>query len=276
VPYDTRLISWFLRRVVAFEQVIALQMILRRFKENIRRQDWFSVWIEILAVVFGVFLALQADNWNERRLAGIEELDYLSRLHADITASAETAIAAIGYMNNHARRANVVLRSLKECSISQEDRLDFANGLFQLGNIVPPYLADGTIRELRSTGKETVIRNAEIRTQLNNLLAQRQYYGSFFPIVAGRVEPHVVYVHSKVRFLIDDSNAGTQEISWEEAEFDLKELCGDKRFHSAVSASRTISYDTVFWSERELNLLEELSRNLRTELESRGYDPSQH
>ncbi len=250
-------------------------MILRRFKENIKREDWFSVWIEILAVVFGVFLALQADNWNKRRLAGIEELDYLNRLYADITASAEIASMAIGYMNNHARRANVVLRSLKGCSISQEDRLDFANGLFQLGNIVPPYLADGTIRELRSTGKESVLQNTEIRAQLNDLLAQRQYYSSFFDVIAGRVEPHVVYVHSNVRFLIDDSNAGAQEVSWEAAEFDLKELCGDKRFYSAVSAGRTYSYDTVFWNEIELNLLEELSRSLRTELENRGYDLSQ-
>lgn len=247
----------------------------RRFRENIRRQDWFSVTIEILAVVFGVFLALQADNWNKDRLERKEELDYLSRLYSDIATSVETSIAAIGYMNNHARRANVVLRSLKECSISQEDRLDFANGLFQLGNIVPPYLADGTIQELRSTGKETVLRNAEIRAEINYLLASRQYYSSFFQIIAGRVEPHVVYVHSNVRFLIDESNAGAQEISWEAAEFDIKELCTDERFYSAVSAARTYSYDTVLWSEIELDLLEELSKALRTELESRGYDLSQ-
>ena len=233
------------------------------------------MWIEILAVIFGVFLALQADNWNKRRLEGLEELDYLNRLYVDITTSAETAKLAIEYMNIHARRANVVLQSLKECRISQEDRLDFANGLYQLGNIVPPYLADGTIRELHSTGKEFVLQNSEIRTQLNNLLAQRQYYSSFFDIVAGRVEPHVVYVHSKVRFLIDESDAGKQEVSWEAADFDLQELCRDTRFYSAVSAGRVSSYDTVFWSERELSVLEELSKALRTELEDRGYDLSQ-
>jgi hypothetical protein len=244
----------------------------QRFRENVRRQDWFSVAIEILAVVFGVFLALQADNWNKDRLERKEELDYLSRLLSDMTRTTETAGAAIDYMRNHARRANVVLKSLKECNIDVNDRLAFANGLFQLGNIVPPFLAEGTIRELQSTGKLSVIQSIELRTQLRDFLAQRQYYSSFFDVIAGRLEPHVVYVQSRIRYLIDESNAGTQEISWDEVEFDLNEVCVDQRFYSAVSAGRTYTYDTVFWNEEELEWIDSLAESLRKELDARGFD----
>ena len=44
-------------------------MILRRITEAFRRQDWFTVAIETLIVVLGVFLGLQVNNWNEARAA---------------------------------------------------------------------------------------------------------------------------------------------------------------------------------------------------------------
>lgn len=228
------------------------------------------MWLEVLAVVFGVFLALQADNWNKLRQERLEERDYLIRLYADIDASLLRARGAIDYMKSHARRANVVLRSLEQCQVDPDNRLDFANGLFQLGNIVPPYLADSTITELRSTGKESLFQNSEIRNQLNIFLSTRKYYGSFFGIIVDRLQPHVVYVQSRVRYSIDESNAGTQQITWETLEFNLETLCQDSRFYNAVSAGRTYSYDTVFWSEIELRELEKLADLLRNELEKQG------
>jgi hypothetical protein len=248
-------------------------VIFKRFQDNIKRQDWFSVGLEILAVVFGVFLALQADNWNEWRHERSEERDYLVRLYADINSSIDTARAAIDYMTLHADRANVVLRSLKACRIDQDDQLDFANGLFQLGNVVPPYLADGTINELRATGKGSVFRAANIKQELNQLLAQRRYYMSFFNIVADRLAPHVVYVHSQVSFQIDRSNAGSQEIRWEDLQVDLSLLCDDARFFNAVSAGRTSSYDTVFWSNLELERLEHFLETLQVEMDRQGLSP---
>lgn len=250
-------------------------MLFKRFRENIKRQDWFSIWLEILAVVLGVFLALQADNWNEWRAERVEERDYLLRLYSDIENSISTSRAAIEYMNLHADRANVVLRSLDSCRIVQDDQLDFANGLFQLGNVVPPYLAEGTINELRATGKESVFRTSEVRRQLNQLLAQRRYYMSFFNIVVDRLAPHVVYVQSQVSYNIDRSNAGTQEIKWEDLEFDLEPLCDDSRFFTAVSAGRTYSYDTVFWSKLELTRLEAFVEVLRDELDRLGLNSSE-
>lgn len=47
-------------------------MILRRITSAFRRQDWFAVGIETLIVVLGVFLGLQANNWNEARLERAE------------------------------------------------------------------------------------------------------------------------------------------------------------------------------------------------------------
>jgi hypothetical protein len=42
-------------------------MILQRLATSIRKQDWFTVVIETLIVMFGAFLGLQVNNWNQAR-----------------------------------------------------------------------------------------------------------------------------------------------------------------------------------------------------------------
>ncbi len=41
-------------------------MILRRIIENVRTRDWFTVAIEFLIVVVGIFVGLEVSNWNAR------------------------------------------------------------------------------------------------------------------------------------------------------------------------------------------------------------------
>ena len=66
-------------------------MIIQRFTEAIRSQNWTNVLVEFLIVVFGIFVALQADNWNETRLDRKHERESLERLLRE----AENAVAFI-------------------------------------------------------------------------------------------------------------------------------------------------------------------------------------
>jgi len=42
-------------------------MILRKLSDAIREQNWFTVVLEILVVVVGIYIGLQADEWNQTR-----------------------------------------------------------------------------------------------------------------------------------------------------------------------------------------------------------------
>ena len=42
-------------------------MILRRVIGHFRKQEWAAIAIDFLIVVFGVFVGLQVNNWNEAR-----------------------------------------------------------------------------------------------------------------------------------------------------------------------------------------------------------------
>ena len=51
-------------------------MIFRRFLGNLRRQDWTAVLVELVVVVVGVFIDLQASNWNESRRTDEKSADF--------------------------------------------------------------------------------------------------------------------------------------------------------------------------------------------------------
>ncbi len=55
-------------------------MILQRLAASIRKQDWFTVLIETLIVVLGVFLGIQLGNWNAERANAKLGEEYVSLL----------------------------------------------------------------------------------------------------------------------------------------------------------------------------------------------------
>jgi hypothetical protein len=64
-------------------------MILRRLANAIRKQDWFTVLIEMLIVVLGVFLGLQVSNWNEAKQERNREAVVLEQLAREFTLADE-------------------------------------------------------------------------------------------------------------------------------------------------------------------------------------------
>lgn len=59
-------------------------MLLRRFSEHIRSQNWFAAALDFLVVVLGIFVALQVDNWNQNRIERVEEAGYVGRLLTEV------------------------------------------------------------------------------------------------------------------------------------------------------------------------------------------------
>ena len=80
-------------------------MFINRISAALRRQDWPTVTVEFLLVVLGVLLALQLDNWNERRKDRALFQDYLVQLKADLREDIEQAeqrIEASKYLDERA------------------------------------------------------------------------------------------------------------------------------------------------------------------------------
>ncbi|HEU4498502.1 MAG TPA: hypothetical protein VFR60_04115 [Sphingomicrobium sp.] len=59
-------------------------MVLRRIRDDAATQNWFGVAIDVVIVFIGVFLGIQANNWNEARIAETAARADRSRLIEDL------------------------------------------------------------------------------------------------------------------------------------------------------------------------------------------------
>lgn len=68
-------------------------MVVRRIRQHVAAHNWFAVGIDLAIVVLGVFLGLQAANWNQARIERAEAADYRLQLIANLRAN-EADVAA--------------------------------------------------------------------------------------------------------------------------------------------------------------------------------------
>ena len=54
-------------------------MILSRIATELRNQNWITVVLELIVVVVGIFLGLQADAWQEARADRLREHFHLQQ-----------------------------------------------------------------------------------------------------------------------------------------------------------------------------------------------------
>ena len=63
-------------------------MLLHRVMARLRRQEWTAIIIEFVLLVCGVFLGIQASNWNGAREAKEKTAIFTARLAEDLRAEA--------------------------------------------------------------------------------------------------------------------------------------------------------------------------------------------
>lgn len=60
-------------------------MILRTLADALREQNWFTVALEVLIVVVGIFIGLQVDDWNSARIDRQRAQAYAARITSDMS-----------------------------------------------------------------------------------------------------------------------------------------------------------------------------------------------
>ncbi len=88
-------------------------MILQRLAHSIRKQDWFTVVIETLIVVFGVYLGIQLGNWNAARSEQAEGERLVRQLYEELTTSLETGQVCINRAEDYFERARDTYERLR-------------------------------------------------------------------------------------------------------------------------------------------------------------------
>ncbi|WP_297833496.1 hypothetical protein [Thermomonas sp.] len=134
---------------------------IRRTVERLRKHDWTGVIVELMVLVIGVYLGVQASNWNEDWQNERKAADFTQRLQADLS------IEAWGWQFQHhyfsqvldnARRAADALAG--DLPLSDEALLVSAYRATQYSEYVHHR---ATYDELVSTGQIGLIRDPGLR-----------------------------------------------------------------------------------------------------------------
>lgn len=138
-------------------------MLLRRITQHIKEQNWIAVCLDLIIVVFGVFLGIQFANWNDQRKDVLAEQVILKRLHAEVSNTIATDTQARelfldARLNNlvSARRIIFDVSERKELNEQECQAIALSHFPFAAGRSVP------VLRELRSTGETILIRDKHI------------------------------------------------------------------------------------------------------------------
>ena len=144
-------------------------MLVRRFAEHIRTQNWFLVCVEIIVVVAGIFIALQVDDWNQQRKDIALERQYLARMQDEFERLLEVEEGRLRWNDARIADGALIQRVLDNQHLSDDDRQEFEYALYLLGAVNRGRLSWGTVEELRSTGNIQLVRDWSLRQHLTDV-----------------------------------------------------------------------------------------------------------
>ena len=148
-------------------------MILRRFSEHIRKQNWFAVGLDLTVVVVGIYIGLQADAWMSSKQDRDLEVEYLERLLSDMEESITAQRSDIETFDDGTASIDYIAEIQKSGTSEGLDEERLILGLNNIGWVAPPATNMVTIRELQSTGNISLIRDLSIRMAIGQF--ERSY-----------------------------------------------------------------------------------------------------
>ncbi len=139
----------------------------RRIRQKLLQQNRFSKYLlyaigEIVLVVIGILIALQINNWNERRKAAIEEKEILENLYENLTLAGQQSESLIAQEKELKQLLIDILGiDSKKGVFGQNDLSDalFKQAVWDLQSNLPVV---NSYFNLKNTNKLSLIRNKEI------------------------------------------------------------------------------------------------------------------
>ena len=141
-------------------------MLLRNISKHVKDQNWFAVALDFFIVVFGVFIGLQVQNWNEVRRNNDRAVSFLVRIGGDVDADIATYTEQAAFWRQVSAYGTSALSYTKTNDAKGANQWELLLSFFQasqLGNFIT---RDTTYEELKSAGELALIDNIKLRDQL--------------------------------------------------------------------------------------------------------------
>ena len=213
-------------------------MILRRLAKAIAEQNWFTVLLELVIVVLGIFIGLRVTEWNDDRKLRQQEAVYLELLRNDAATMRTQVEVRKARREAWAETMLAALSGLENCDQSSGSMKAVEETLesYQSGPGIS--IVDATYNEMVSSGSLARVADQELKrsivTTFSDLNVLNARLGSF------RVSIPVVdsIVWKRVAYSFDETGRAS-------ASFDMQAICGDAELRNAVVEMIDIQLDSV-------------------------------
>ena len=138
-------------------------MILRRLATAFHKQDWFTVVIETLIVMFGVFLGLQVNNWNQARFERADTHNVLERLERDFELQRTLTSRSIRQQELLLEATSRLITGIRAGELDEQTLNEDLALVDSVSTFPGPSAA---FQELVSTGRMRLIANEDLRDKL--------------------------------------------------------------------------------------------------------------
>jgi hypothetical protein len=175
-------------------------MILRRLSQSLKEQNWTAITVEFALLVLGVYLGIQAANWNAARDSDRRSSVFTQRLKADLRIEAWNFEMLIGYYGQVQANSRRTVDALSgRGRLSDEALLVAAYRATQYNDNTRQR---ATYDELTSTGELALIRDGTLRKLAMDLYSMRDF--DWF-IDEGRNSPYRVAFRRRVPYRVQDA-----------------------------------------------------------------------
>lgn len=185
-------------------------MLLRRMVEHVKVQNWTAVILDFLIVVIGVFIGIQAANWNDERVARERRATSIDRLHSEAEASVAYLRNYLRHLQRGAEARESVLRNAASGNIQaieQEDMVLAVNYLVLYPPVAPPR---SVYDEIISAGQYSEIGDENVRDAINRYYSALDHLSSGISYARTLSQQWPVWDHAAVSKEFDPQDGTTQ------------------------------------------------------------------
>lgn len=136
---------------------------IRSITKHIREQNWIGLVLDFIVVVLGIFLALQASDWNQARLDR-EEADYhINFLFEELTEATNRAADEIRESEEVLRESFTAAMLLTKKSWDLGERERFKEAISSTYQLWGPRYRPVSLRRIVDDGKLDLIESKELQ-----------------------------------------------------------------------------------------------------------------
>ena len=151
-------------------------MILKKLAESIRLQNWFVVVLEILIVVIGIFIGLQVDDWNSRRIELKLEADYLEQLAQETDHNLVVYQKNAEYSDTNEALTLAYYRYLNGEGVARPAEPKLLRMLCHPGFVSSPPYDNSVLEEMIASGMLARLQDIKLRSALANYRATQKVW----------------------------------------------------------------------------------------------------